>query len=177
MTVTFTVRGAARGLLEANLVPPALPSGTPVYYVYPEDDDPDGAGPVELATFPTILIQKGLYSISDPWRAVTQVDMEYTWWLEIIAFLGQKDLPDWEAVKMAEDWAIALINVFAPQPTINGTVERIDASDSGEKFYTRDGHYDWYTQDSHAPNSYFGVGLRMRVVQSVAYAETVGVEA
>lgn len=172
MSVTFAVRDAARDLLEDGLVPPALPADTPVFYVYPEDDE---AG-IELVTFPTIIVQKGLYGDGDTWSRVTQSDLEYVWWLEFVVFLGKADLPDWEKTRMAEDWQNAMTAVILENPTLNETIDRILSSDNGQTIFSRDGFFDWYTQPTRNPDSYWGVGMRMQVVQSVTYAETVGVE-
>lgn len=177
MSVTFTVRDTARDLLQANLVVPSLPGGTPAYYVYPEDDNPAGAvGGIELLDFPTIIVQKGLYGDGDTWSRVTQADLEYTYWLEFVAFLGKADLPDWDKTRMAEDWQNALTAVILKYPTLNGTIDRILSNDNGQTIFSRDGFYDWYTQPTRNPDSYWGVGMRMQVVQVVSYAETVGVD-
>jgi hypothetical protein len=175
MTVTFTVREAAKDLIVANIVKPSLPAGSLTVYNSPEDDDPAGAGPIVLTAFPTIIVQKGLYGDTDSWRRKTQVTTEYIWWLEIIAYLAEEKLPSWQAQKLAEDWQNALANVFLAQPTISGTVDHIVQADGGEFMYTRDGYYDWYTQSTQNPTSYWGVGLRMQVAQDYSFAEVVGV--
>lgn len=172
MSVTFTVRDAARDLLVADLDAPDLPTDDPVFYVYPEDDETG----ITIETFPTIIIQKGLYGDSDTWSRVTQVDLEYTYWLEFMAFLGKADLPDWDKTRMAEDWQNALTAVILENPTLNGTIDRIVSSENGQTIFTRDGFLDWYTQPTREPNSYWGVSMRMQVVQTVTYAETLGVE-
>jgi hypothetical protein len=92
MAVTFTVREAVKDLLIAGLVGAALPDepdGTLKVYNSPDDDDPDGIGPIVLTSFPTIIVQKGLYAETDTWRRYTQSDVMYQWWVEIIVYLAE----------------------------------------------------------------------------------------
>lgn len=178
MSVTFPVREAMKDLLIAGLVGaalPSLPSGTLVVYNSPDDDNPAGEGPITLDTFPTIIVQKGLYAEVDTWRRVTQSEVLYQWWLEIIVFLAEEKLPDWQAQKLVEDWQTAVANIILSQPTLNGTVEHIIQGDGGQFLYSRDGYYDWYTQDTANATSYWGIGFRMQVEQSYSFVETVGV--
>lgn len=175
MAVTFTVREAAKDLIVANLVKPTLPSGDLLVYNAPDDLDPSGEGPVTLETFPTVIVQKGLYGEVDNWQRVTQAEVRYLWWLEIIVYLAEEKLPSWEAQKLVEDWQTAVADVILAQPTLNGTVEEIVTEDNGNFMYTRDGFYDWYRQDTATPDSYWGIGFRMQVAQEYPFAETVGV--
>lgn len=176
MSVTFPVREAAKDLIVANIVQPALPAGTLRVFNSPDDENPAGAGPINHDSFPTIVVQKGLYAEVDTWRRHTQTESLYIWWLEIIVFLAKEYLPDWQSQKLVEDWQTAIANVILPQPTLNGTIEEIQTSDNGEFMFSRDGYYDWYTQDTRNPDSYWGIGFRMQVVQPYPYAEIVGVE-
>ena len=100
MSVTFDVRDMMKSIIESDLIPPDSPAGALTVYVSPEDDE---AG-IAVTAFPTIIIQKGLYSTVDSWKKKTQVDSEYTWWLEIICYLAEAVYPDWQAQKLVEDW-------------------------------------------------------------------------
>lgn len=175
MSVTFTVREAVKDLIVANLVKPSLPSGDLLVYNAPDDLDPAGEGPVTLETFPTVVVQKGLYAEVDNWKRLTQAEVQYVWWLEIIVYLAQEELPSWEAQKLVEDWQTAMANVILAQPTLNGTVEEILTADNGDFMYSRDGFYDWFRQDTATPDSYWGIGFRMQVAQNYPFAENVGV--
>ena len=84
-------------------------------------------------------------------------------------------LPDWKAQKLVEDWQTAVANVILAQPTLNGTVEHIIQGDGGQFLYSRDGYYDWYTQDTSNATSYWGIGFRMQVEMDYSFAEIVGV--
>ena len=175
MAVTFTVREAVKDLLEANLVKPSQPSGTLTVYNSPDDDNPAGAGPITLTEFPTIIVQKGLYGETDSWRRHTQVEVMYQWWVEIIVYLAKEKLPAWEAQKLVEDWQTAVADVILAEPTLNGTVEHIIQGENGQFMFSRDGFYDWYTQTTRNPDSYWGIGFRFQVEQAYSFAETVGV--
>ena len=117
MSVTFPVREAMKDLLLANLVVPSEPDGDLTVYNSPDDDDPT-LGPITLNSFPTIIVQKGLYAEVDTWRRHTQAEVMYQWWLEIIVFLAEEKLPDWKAQKLVEDWQTAVANVILAQPTL-----------------------------------------------------------
>ena len=175
MSVTFPVREAMKELLLTELVQPAEPVGTLIVYNSPDDDDPDGAGPITLETFPTIVVQKGLYADVNPWRRKTQSWVHYVWWLEIIAYLQQEMWPDWQAQKLVEDWQTAIADVILANPTLKGTVEEIETADNGDFLFSRDGYFDWYRQDINTPDSYWGIGFRMQVVQEYPFAENLGV--
>jgi hypothetical protein len=178
MSVTFPVREAVKDLLAAGLVGanlPSQPAGTLTIYNSPEDDDPTGIGPITLASFPTIIVQKGLYAETDTWRRYTQAEVYYQWWVEIIVYLAEEKLPSWEAQKLVEDWQTAVADVILAQPTLNGTVEHIIQGEGGQFMFSRDGFYDWYTQSTRNPDSYWGIGFRFQVEQAYSFAETVGV--
>jgi len=175
MAVTFTVREAVKDLLEANLVKPSQPSGTLTVYNSPDDDNPAGAGPITLTEFPAIIVQKGLYGETDTWRRYTQAEVFYQWWVEIIVYLAKEKLPAWEAQKLVEDWQTAVADVILAEPTLNGTVEHIIQGENGQFMFSRDGFYDWYTQSTRNPDSYWGIGFRFQVEQAYSFAETVGV--
>ncbi len=175
MSVTFPVREAMKDLLLANLVVPSEPDGDLTVYNSPDDDDPT-LGPITLNSFPTIIVQKGLYAEVDTWRRHTQAEVMYQWWLEIIVFLAEEKLPDWQAQKLVEDWQTAVANVILAQPTLNGTIEHIIQGDGGQFLYSRDGYYDWYTQDTANATSYWGIGFRMQVEMDYSFVETVGVQ-
>ena len=178
MSVTFPIREAVKDLLIAGLVGTALPSqpaGTLTVYNSPDDDNPAGAGPIVLVDFPTIVVQKGLYGETDPWRRVTQAHVNYIWWLEIIVYLAEEKLPSWQAQKLVEDWQTAVADIILAQPTLNGTVENIIQTDGGDFMFSRDGYFDWYTQSTRNPDSYWGIGFRFQVVQEYPFVETVGI--
>lgn len=172
---TFAVREAVKDLLVGNIVQPTEPVGTLTVYNSPDDDDPAGAGPITLETFPTIVVQKGLYADTDPWHRRTQAEVSYVWWLEIACYLAVEELPSWQSQKLVEDWQTAVADVILAQPTLNGTVEHIVQGDNGEFMFSRDGYFDWYRQDGGTPDSYWGIGFRMQVSQEYPFAETVGV--
>ena len=174
MSVTYPVRNAVKSLLLANLVQPSEPDGDLAIFNSPEDDNPD-LGPIRLESFPTIIVQKGLYGETDTWQRVTQIEDRYQWWLEIIVYLAEEKLPSWQAQKLVEDWQTAVANVLLAEPTLNGTIEHIIQGDNREFMYSRDGFFDWFTQDSRNPDSYWGIGFRMQVAQAYSYAENVGV--
>jgi hypothetical protein len=171
MSTTSPVRTAVKTMLENDLVQPVLPAGTLTVYAYPED----GSDEIKITTFPTIVVKKGVYDESDSWRRVTQSILHFPWWLEIIVFLSKSKLPDWQAQQLSEDWEHALATLLIQQPTLNGTIAHIIQGEGGEFLYFREGFWDWYTEDTRNPDSYWGVGVRMQVVQSYDYAETVGV--
>jgi hypothetical protein len=178
MSVTFPVREAVKDLLAAGLVGanlPSQPAGTLTIYNSPEDDDPAGIGPIVLTEFPTIIVQKGLYAETDTWRRHTQAETMYQWWLEIIVYLAEEKLPSWEAQKLVEDWQTAVANVILAQPTLNGTIEHIIQGEGGQFMFSRDGFFDWYTQSTRNPDSYWGIGFRMQVEMTYDFAEIVGV--
>ena len=124
MSVTYPVRNAVKSLLLANLVQPSEPDGDLAIFNSPEDDNPD-LGPIRLESFPTIIVQKGLYGETDTWQRVTQIEDRYQWWLEIIVYLAEEKLPSWQAQKLVEDWQTAEANVLLAEPTLNGTIKHI----------------------------------------------------
>ena len=174
MSVTFDVRTATKDLIVANLIQPVNPVGILTVFVSPEDDKDSGVG-IELDTFPTIIIQKGLYNRTDSWKKVSQSLTEYTFWNEVIVYLAEEKYPDGDAQSLMEDWQTAIVAVLAPEPTLNGSCIRIETSDSGEFLFSRDGYFDWYTQDNRNKTSYWGVSFTMRVTIEVDYLENVGV--
>lgn len=70
---------------------------------------------------------------------------------------------------------MAVADIILAQPTLNGTVEHIIQGEGGQFMFSRDGFYDWYTQSTRNPDSYWGIGFRFQVEQAYSFAETVGV--
>jgi hypothetical protein len=164
-----TVLEAVRDILEA-ITPPATPAGDLIVLVSPDDE------PFTIESFPTIIIEHDYWE-EDVYTRYTQADNRATWTLKVSVFLGEKDLPDYEIDTIVRPWHNPIRAALITNPTLNGTVEHYGnvQDDSGEAIRARTQFLHWYNQPDEEPLSYWGIELVMRVTQSVAYAETVGI--
>ena len=162
---------ATRTILEA-ITPPAEPDGELRVLVAPDDE------PFTISSFPTIVIEHDFWE-GDTYLRYTQVDNYYSWTMKISVFLGEKDLPDYQVDQIVRPWHEPIREALITNPTLNGSIEHFgDAlNESGEAFRARTQFLHWYNQPDEEPLNYWGAEFMVRVTQSVAYAETVGVEA
>lgn len=169
-TVTFPVRETVKTIFQDELVQPFAPEGDLDIWILPEDEQAEENNEIP-DSYPAILIQKAVYEVEDSWRRITQVDLDYVWTLEIVVLLAQSRLPDSDAQKLVEEWQTAVMNVIASNPTMRNAIEQIVQEDDGTFVRSRDGYYDKYVQQTTNPDSHWGIGFRMRVVQRYEYAE------
>lgn len=158
-TVTTALLEAKTILQTLNPTPEPPPANV---YVYPNAGDE----PITIAPFPSILVSHGKFRNRDRFRRIAQNQILHHWVMEIVVYLGERVLPNYEVEEKVYPWYLAIATVLAENATLNGSVNYTgEANFPGDLIVARTGSVGFYDQQTKTPVSYWGIMVETKVRQ------------